>query len=236
MGAGLISKLALASVAAVSLYVPTMGLPLPLHLCLRTVGVANAAPSPTCGGDLRECLRASADLRQTTFGGRYVTADDVARCMESFNACINGSASRGGSQVPPTSNSSRGSLPQRFRMTFKTAVGDCRVNGESVSCTETMPPTGDMDSWDGQTTGSLSGLTLTGTKTARLTGHGAVDPSCRAVYDYSGPVTLVFSLDGKVNERWGPTTVDLKWSGSCPGSRTDTEPMMETSGTWSPSG
>ena len=75
----LLHKLALTAAAAVGLYVSTLGLPLP---------VSCAAPSPSCGGDLRECLRQSADMRQTTFGGRYVTAEDVARCMEAFNASI----------------------------------------------------------------------------------------------------------------------------------------------------
>jgi hypothetical protein len=82
MATGVTSKFALAAVAAVGLYVPTLGLPLP-DSCMHTIGVAGAAPAPSrsCGGDLRECLRQSADLRQTTFGGRYVTAEDVARCV-----------------------------------------------------------------------------------------------------------------------------------------------------------
>jgi hypothetical protein len=42
-----------------------------------------AAPSLTCGGDLRECLRLSA--KTEIYGARYVTAEDVARCVEAFN-------------------------------------------------------------------------------------------------------------------------------------------------------
>jgi hypothetical protein len=113
-------------------------------------------------------------------------------------------------------------------------ASDCRTSGETVTCTETMEPlTGDMDSWEGKITGSLSGLTVTGTKTARLTGHGAVDSGCIAVYDYSGPLTLVFGLDGNVSMRWGPNQLQLNWSGSCPGSRSETAPVLELSGTWS---
>ncbi len=73
-------KLALSTVVAGALYVPI--LVSPQHdSCTWTAGVAGAAPtpSPSCGADLRECLRKSADMRQTTFGGRFVTAEDVSR-------------------------------------------------------------------------------------------------------------------------------------------------------------
>ena len=40
----LVSKLAVATAAAVGLYVTTVGLPVTPHSCLRTVGVAAAAP------------------------------------------------------------------------------------------------------------------------------------------------------------------------------------------------
>ena len=55
----LLPKLALATVAAIAMYASTLGLPV-LGSCLGKAGVADAAPSPTCGGDLRECLRLSA--------------------------------------------------------------------------------------------------------------------------------------------------------------------------------
>lgn len=231
MVTGMFSKLALATAAAVGLYIPTLGLPLP-GSCMQA-GVASAAPSPSCGSDLRECLRLSA--KEGLYGVRYVTADDVARCVEVFNACIHGST-RGGTAPGSTTTGSGGrtGLPSRFRMNYGNVVNDCRVNGDTVTCTETQPPTGDMDSWEGQTTGSLSGLTVTGTKTARLRGHGAVDVGCVAVYDYSGPVTLVFDTDGNVTQRWGPGEVQMNWRGSCPGSRTDPYPVAESTGKWSP--
>ncbi len=102
---GVVSKLALGTVAALGLYLTSLGLPAS-DSCTWTAGVAGAAPTPSrsCGGDLRECLRQSADMRQTTFGGRYVTAEDVARCMEIFNACIHGGAGIGGNPVPPGSD------------------------------------------------------------------------------------------------------------------------------------
>lgn len=229
----LVSRLAVTTVAAVGLYVFTLGLPLP-GSCMRTGGVASAVPSPTCGGDLRECLRLSA--KEGLYGVRYVTADDVAKCVEAFNACTHGTV-QGGSNSPGSTTTEVGGskgLPTRFRMNYGNVVSDCRVSGDMVTCAETQPPTGDMDSWEGKTTGSLSGLTVTGTKTARLRGHGAVDSGCVAIYDYSGPVTLVFSTDGKVLERWGPNQLQLNWSGSCPGSRTETTPVAEQTGKWSP--
>ncbi len=65
-------KIALSTVAAAALHVPTSVSP-QHDSCTWTAGVAGAAPtpSPSCGGDLRECLRQSADMRQTTFGGRW---------------------------------------------------------------------------------------------------------------------------------------------------------------------
>jgi hypothetical protein len=104
----LVPTLAAATAGAVGLYMHAMGAFEPLDGCLPTGAVASAAPSPTCASDLRECLRQSADLRQTTFGGRYVTAEDVARCMEVFNACIHGGASGGGNQAPPSNSAGGG--------------------------------------------------------------------------------------------------------------------------------
>lgn len=113
-----VSKLALATVAAMGLYIPSFSLPV-ADSCLQTGAVASAEPSPTCGGDLRECLRLSANMHPTTFGVRYVTAEDVARCMEGFEACIHGTVSGGnppggastggGSSNPTTGTTSTGS-------------------------------------------------------------------------------------------------------------------------------
>lgn len=135
-----------ASEAAVGLYAPTLGLPLP-NSCLRTIGVAGAAPapSPSCGGDLRECLRLNADLRQTLFG-RYVTADDVARCMEAFNVCIRGGARACGNRPPPPSTPTRETgkgLPPRFVIKTQFGTCDCIKTGDALNCTMTgdnLPP------------------------------------------------------------------------------------------------
>ncbi|MFN8071140.1 MAG: hypothetical protein U0R66_04935 [Mycobacterium sp.] len=103
----ILTKVALGTVAAVGLYLPSIVAVLP-DSCVNGIGIAGAAPSPSCGGDLRECLRKSADMRQTTFGGRFVTAEDVARCTEGFDACIHGGAARGGSPSPPGSRPPQG--------------------------------------------------------------------------------------------------------------------------------
>ena len=235
---GLVPKLALATVAAVGLYIPTLGLPL-TGSCMPTIAVAGAAPAPppSCGGDLRECLRLSADLRQTTFGGRYVTAEDVARCMETFNACIHGSL-HGGNPAPPTSTSaadnSRKGLPQRFGIDNDYIAIDCRVSGETVTCTESMktPGTG-VDSFTGMVTGTLDGLTMTGTATSHLTGHDVGEPACTYTEDISGPVTYIFSPDGTVMMRQGPNQRQKTNSGSCSGSDSGTTPLWENTGKWS---
>lgn len=109
MMARILRTVTLAAVAALGLYSATLGLP----TAGPCDGTAGAAPSPTCAGDLRECLRLSADIRQTTFGGRYVTAEDVARCVEAFNACIHGT-SNGGVNPPggtPPGGGTSGSTP-----------------------------------------------------------------------------------------------------------------------------
>ena len=104
----LVSKLAVVAAAAVGLYVTTVGLPVTPHSCLRTVGVAAAAPSPTCGADERECLHAS--VKTGLYGVRYVSPEDVARCVEAFNACIHGTLE--GNPNPPASTPTAGGNPR----------------------------------------------------------------------------------------------------------------------------
>lgn len=243
MSNALLPKAALAAVAAVGLLLP-FGAPLP-GSCMRTIGVAGAAPapSPSCGGDLRECLRQSADLRQTTFGGRYVTADDVAKCMEAFRSCSSGGASRGGNASPPKSTSQRAgdvaNLPQRFAINgkFETAT-DCRIDKDAVSCTLTREetlPSGGTYSLSGEITGIASGMTITGTFNGRSTSRGD-SSGCVSEQDHSYPVRYDFSPDGSVAMREGPFTVDTVFTGTCSNSPpiSDTYPALDIAGTWSP--
>ncbi|WP_136625739.1 hypothetical protein [Mycobacterium innocens] len=236
----LASKLALVSVAAVGLNVPTMGLALPPKSCLWTSGVASAAPSPapspTCASDLRECLHAS--VKTGLYGVRYVLPEDVARCVEAFNACRHGGAGGGGNPVPPKSTSAQGgrtTLPNRFEIRNQGMVSDCQVDGSTVNCTSRWetPPEGYV-SFTGKFTGTLSGLTMNGTATSHSEYRSPSDPGCISNEDYSGPVTYVFRPDGGVTFTAGPNQRHTSFSGSCSGSNSGTTEEMKGTATWSP--
>ena len=236
-------KTALSALAAVGLFLP-FGAPLP-GSCLRTIGVAGAAPSPSCGGDLRECLRASADMHQTTFGGRYVTADDVARCMEAFRACSSGGASSGGNVnspkgtspgggTPTPTSSGRKDLPSRFEMATEETAYDCSRTGKSVECSLTSRKSYDgTDSWSAKFSGELSGLSMTGKVEGHQTGHAPLNPSCRYEQDFSGPARYVFDPSGSVSVGEGPFQIQATTGGSCPGSSNFSSDAYDGTGTWS---
>ena len=227
----ILAKLALVSVAAVGLYASTLGLPLP-NSC--------AAPSPSCGGDLRECLRQSADMRQTTFGGRYVTAEDVSRCMEAFNACIHGGASPGGKQAPPPSTAAednRGAtMPQRFTVDLKydNYSFDCQKSGAAVNCTQQgAAPLAELITDTGEIVGSLSGLTMTGT----WTNHKENGSDCVNVMDSSIPITFVFNTGGNVTIKLGAYEQRHTYRGGCASiikPNSDSLAPAEWNSTWSP--
>lgn len=241
MATRMMSKVALATAAAAVLYVPTLGLPLP-DSCPWTGSVAGAAPSPSCGGDLRECLRASA--RTGLYGVRYVTADDVARCMEAFRSCMHGGASRGGNAsptkgTPPGEGSGSGStqstgLPTHFGVNGEGHAYDCRTRGGTVNCTFTLePPSENYESYTGTITGTLSGLTVTGTSTTSMTSVPSGD--CVHKTTLSAPITFTFNPDGTVAMQTGPTELNGTASGStCSGGGSTTWPPKESTGTWSP--
>lgn len=178
----------------------------------------------------------SADMRQTTFGGRYVTAEDVSRCVEAFNACIHGGASAGGNPVPPTSTSSEdkatGALPQRFRISSERPI-DCRLSGGTVSCTgRFQEPHGDgIYTETYEIAGTLSGMTMTGTLTGRSDSTGF----CVSHTDFSAKVTYTFSPGGSVEMRQGPAEMKTTYSGGCSDSppQSTTSPAWETTGNWS---
>lgn len=236
-------KLTLTSVAVIGLYAFTMGLTVPLKSCLWS-GVASAAPSPTpsptCGSDLRECLHASA--KTGLYGVRYVLPEDVSRCVDAFNACRHGGAGSGGKPNPTPSTPAGGNtgkgLPQHFGI--KTSGNgdtrqDCRISGNSVSCTGTLvAPVGSTDSYEWQFTGTLSGLTASGTFKGHQTGHAPADPSCGYEQDLSGPATYVFNLNGTVLIRQGPAQIQGTYS--CGGPTSYTGDAWESTGTWSATG
>lgn len=229
MGTGFKSKLGLASVIAVGLYVPTMGLPLPLKSCLQTVGVANSAPSPTCASDLRDCLQGS--VKTGLYGVRYVTADDVARCMEAFNRCTSGGKSQGGNTSPPKSTSAGGDgrkgLPQHFGITVSSNL-DCRVNGNAVKCNGNPGHPDALVQMD-ELTGTLSGLTLTGIRTRHMELPGS--GSCPILVDHSAPVSITFNLDGTAGVSDGPNEVSV--ASGCREPAVNTIPAEHYTQTWS---
>ena len=224
------ARLAMVTVAAVGIYIPTLGIPFP-GSCMQPGPIASAGPSPTCGGDLRECLRQSADMRQTTFGGRYVTAEDVARCMEAFNACIHGGAGGDGSDGSPPSTSAGGGrtgLPSRFRMSVGSAISDCRIAGNTVTCTSRLEPRpAGVNAWMATIAGTISGLSVTGMKTEHVESDGA---DCATTSEGSGPFTYDFTTNGTVSVHEGP----IRWQTThCTGSNSSTEPVRNLTGTWS---
>lgn len=230
-----VSKAVLAALSAVGMFLP-YGSPLP-GSCLHTIGVAGAAPAPSCGGDLRACLRQSADLNQTTFGGRYVSADDVAMCMEAFRACISGGDGGGGSTNPPQSaasgaGTSAASLPSRFGIDHGDGVvSDCRITENSATCTANWKTAN--DSYNAEFTGTLSGMTMAGTTTTHRSGHAPDDPGCAIEERYTGPVTYIFSPGGGATFTAGPNERQSTFSGSCSGSNSGTTAVVEGTATWS---
>ena len=217
-------KLALAAVAAVGLYIPTLGPPMPVP-CPTTIGIAGAAPSPTCASDLRECLHRSA--KTDIYGARYVTADDVAKCVEAFNSCIHGT-SHGGNPVPPTStaptNRKGATMPQRF--TLKGENFDCSVSGSAVTCTASEAQS------TKKITGNLSGLTMTGTRTDHFVGPSV--QGCVSTVDYSWPVTYEFKPGGTGTLHMGQGQWEQTLSGSCSGTHSGSVEGADGPIEWSP--
>ena len=124
----------------------------------------------SCGGDERECLRLSA--KTGLYGVRYVSPEDVARCVEAFNACIHGTL-HGGNPVPPVSTSPGGStrkaLPAHLGIPYYgDADIDCRLSGVAVNCKASRGPNLPLVSETLEITGTLSGLTMMGTYTSRV--------------------------------------------------------------------
>lgn len=112
-------------------------------------------------------------------------------------------------------------------------VQDCRVDGESVTCTSSWDEPYQADSYTGTVTGTLSGLVMTGTSTTRQTGHDASDPSCLWQTETSAPVTYNFHPDGTLAIRQGPGRWQTTHTGSCSGAESGTDDSAaESTATW----
>lgn len=251
MCTGMFSKLALATVAAVFLYVPTLGLPLPLNSCLPASGVATAAPldaaAEACVSDLKDCLSGATQtgLRDV----RYIAPEDVDRCVHDFNDCwddyiyavLNPSTSTPSpstSSSPASTSSPEGAntpgMPPRFKITANETFADCTARGEAVTCTLGWDAPDWVDAFTGSFAGTLSGWAATGTATSHIEGHSPADSSCTHVEDYSGPATYIFSPNGSVTMRVGPN--QRQTTATCNGRQTSnsgvTDGVGEVTGVW----
>jgi hypothetical protein len=135
---------------------------------------------------------------------------------------------------PRRGGNSRKGLPTHFGIDPADYVYDCTVSGTAVNCASARKsPYDGIDSWKGKVTGTLSGLTMTGTVSVEQTGHAVPDPGCLTKDTWSGPAAYTFSLDGTVRMREGPTHWQQSLSGSCSGSGGNTVPVAEWTATWS---
>ncbi len=101
-------------------------------------------------------------------------------------------------------------------------VSDCRVDGTAVTCTASWDDPYQADTYAGNFTGTLSGLTMTGTWSTHQTGHDAANPSCLWQTETSAPLTYTFSSDGTVSNRQEPGQWQTTHSGSCSGTESRT--------------
>lgn len=102
-------------------------------------------------------------------------------------------------------------------------VQDCRVDGDSVTCTSSWENPYQADSYTGTVTGTLAGQVMNGTTTTHQTGHDATNPSCLWQTETSGPITYHFESDGTVAIRQGPGRWQTTHSGSCSGTDSGTD-------------
>ena len=137
----------------------------------------------------------------------------------------------------PTSAEKSGNplLPRHFRITSEGSTQDCLIEGDRVRCSLLLDPLPDnYDAWTGEVTGTLSGLTLTGTSTTTENFHQRDDPNCRTEQHRSGPVTYDFDRDGTVVMGEGLMRYETWSSGSCPGTSAEQQWGGQGTGVWSP--
>lgn len=116
---------------------------------------------------------------------------------------------------------------------FYGAVQDCYVDAQAVTCTLSMEPSDRIELYEGTVTGTLSGFRLTGKQITHQRYPDDADRSCIWTTDTVDPVTYVFSLDGTVAMRGGPSEVHSTRSGSCTGSESGEGFPWTSSDKWS---
>lgn len=107
--------------------------------------------------------------------------------------------------------------------TRETAV-DCRISWDNRL--------GGMNSYGGDFTGSLSGMTMTGTSRIHTTSWDQMDPACTFSDDIAGPISYTFFPDGTGTLRDGPAEWRRTNSGSCTGSDSGTHDPVEFAFPW----
>lgn len=173
------------------------------------------------------------DLQQRTIGVMLVITAGLTGCSsDSLNSVTPPALA----DTPTTSTPSDSTtLPpmKHFRIGDNYGpIHDCLVNGADVTCELIWDGPYSVDSYTGSVTGTLSGDTLTGTSTTHQRYHDEADPNCVTEQDTSAPITYVFSLDGTVLMRGGPSDVHATHSGSCTGTESDTTGLWESSAPW----
>lgn len=150
-----------------------------------------------------------------------------------------GLSSRVGATPSVTTSTTTATAPilppmKNFRIGYPEGpVKDCSVDGTRVTCILSVVGPSSVESYTGTATGTLSGLTFTGTSTTHQRFRDEADPECIVEIDEAEPVEYVFSLDGTVTMHGGPADVRTTRSGSCSG--TDSGPgwRWEDSAPWS---
>jgi hypothetical protein len=101
----LVSKLTLAAVAAAGLSMPAVAVSTPpasaspavtgqcLPAAVAPALADNDAPADSCTDQKQECL--SANVREGTYGERYVPPDATAMCWDAYRDCVNANTGSG---------------------------------------------------------------------------------------------------------------------------------------------
>lgn len=113
---------------------------------------------------------------------------------------------------------------------------DCTIDGTRVTCVKSMAGLSSAEVYTGTVTGTLSGLTVTGTSTTHQRYREEGDPECIVELDETEPVEYVFSLDGTVMMHGGPADYRSTRSGSCSGTDSGLGWRWEDSAPWSATG
>lgn len=129
-------------------------------------------------------------------------------------------------------------MPDHFEMQNGDLVSDCRINADSVTCSETLKNLKPTQSYTGTMTGTVTGMTVTGSARSYATYPDPQSPECTGTTEMTGPITYTFRPDGTLSARWGPfqRTITNSCFTSQPepnsGEDPNREPISEWTATW----